>query len=65
MQGCLVIGEHLDLVRIDIASLTKITTIESFLGFGAKCLEAFNPRCGLWMDLIVVWIDLTRPFPVF
>ena len=64
MQGCLVIGEHLDLVRIDIAGLTKITTIESFLGFWAKCLEAFNSRCSLWMDLIVVWIDLTRPFPV-
>jgi hypothetical protein len=63
MRGCLAIGEYLDLV-IEIAALTKITAIKSILGFGVKCLEAFYPRRSLWMDLIVVWIDMTGPFPI-
>ena len=44
MRGCLLIGEYLDLVRIDICGLTKIAAIKSFLGLGAKYLEAFYPR---------------------
>lgn len=57
-------GEHMDLALIHEVVRTEVTAIIGLLRFGTKCPEASCPRCGRCFDFRVVWIDMTRPFPL-
>ncbi len=62
LRGGLGIGEH-ELARIHVAARTEVTAIIGLLSFGTKCPEASRPCCGRCVDLSVVQVDMTRPFP--
>lgn len=44
-------------------TLTKVTAVESILGFGTEGLEAHHPSIRLLFDRSIVWVNLPGPRP--